>query len=235
MPHDLSVPPPITQRKCCHQQVAAASEAEQLRQDEHPQQDAFTIHMRKVDSNMLSVQEDISNVENHISVLTSHILNMKTLMESKDTCTLHMESSGCHNTTVQSHAQVHIVSDLNMPSKPCITTQTTSVPLPPEIIPPENLGIAHLGQEKFLYDRTTVPSPPTIHLSKDINWLCEEWEESNLLVVNGCGIPVKYWGEFYKKGKGVRMAAWDALQVEWGNWKVHFLFSELHVLSDLSL
>ncbi|KAG2108109.1 hypothetical protein BD769DRAFT_1675369 [Suillus cothurnatus] len=97
--------------------------------------------------------------------------------------------------------------------------QTTSVPLPPEIIPPENLGIAHLGQEKFLYDRTTVPSPPTIHLSKDINQLCEEWEESNLLVINGRRIPVKYWGEFYKKGKGVRPAAWDALRVEWGNWK----------------
>ncbi|KAG1888683.1 hypothetical protein F4604DRAFT_1674330 [Suillus subluteus] len=147
-----------------------------------------------------------------------------------------MESSGCHNTTVtvQSHAQAHIVSNLNVPSKPCTTTQTTSVPLPPEIIPPENLGIAHLGQEKFLYDRTTVQSPPTIHLSKDINRLCDEWEESNLLVINGCRIAVKYWGEFYKKGKGIKMAAWDALQVEWGNWKVHFLFSESHVLSDLS-
>ncbi|KAG2108143.1 hypothetical protein BD769DRAFT_1299859, partial [Suillus cothurnatus] len=61
--------------------------------------------------------------------------------------------------------------------------------------------------------------PPTIHLSKDINQLCEEWEESNLLVINGRRIPVKYWGEFYKKGKGVRPAAWDALRVEWGNWK----------------
>ncbi|KAG1751026.1 hypothetical protein EDB19DRAFT_1574887, partial [Suillus lakei] len=61
--------------------------------------------------------------------------------------------------------------------------------------------------------------PPTVHLSKDINQLCEEWEKSNLLVVNGCGIPVKYWGEFYKKGKGVKTAAWDALQVERGNWK----------------
>ncbi|KAG1888949.1 uncharacterized protein F5891DRAFT_904697, partial [Suillus fuscotomentosus] len=47
--------------------------------------------------------------------------------------------------------------------------------------------------------------PPTVHLSKDINQLCEEWEESNLLVVNGRGIPVKYWGEFYKKGKGSHM------------------------------
>lgn len=220
MPHDLSVPPSITQRKSCHQQVAATSEAEGLGRDGHPQQDAFAVRMRKVDSNMFSVREDLSNVENNISVLTSHILDMKTLMQSKDARTLHSESPGCDNTIVQSHAQARIVSN-NVPFKPRTTTQTTSaMSLPPEIIPPENLGIAHLGQEQFLYDRTTVPSPPTIHLSKDVNQLCEEWEESNLLVVNGRGIPVKYWGEFYKKGKGVKTAAWDALRVEWGNWKV---------------
>ncbi|KAG2030591.1 hypothetical protein BDR03DRAFT_1016981 [Suillus americanus] len=168
MPHDLSVPPPITQQNSCHQQVAAASDAEGLRHDGHPQQDAFAIRMRGLDSNVLSVQEDLSNVENHISVLTSHILDMKTLMESKDTYTLHTESSGCHNTIVQSHTQARIVSN-NALSKPRTTTQTTSVPLPPDTIPPENLGIAHLGQEQFLYDRMNVPSPPTIHLSKDIN------------------------------------------------------------------
>ncbi|KAG1892992.1 uncharacterized protein F5891DRAFT_1196959 [Suillus fuscotomentosus] len=216
MPHDLSVPP-ITQRKSCHQQIALTTEAEEC-----PQQDAFAVRMRKVDSNMSSVREDLSNVENHISVLTSHILDMKTLMKSKDkdTRTLHMEtrSSGCHNTVVQSHAEACIVSN-NAPSKPRTMMQTASMSLPPEVIPPKNLGIAHLGQEQFSYDRTTVPSPPTVHLSKDINQLCEEWEESNLLVVNGRGIPVKYWGEFYKKGKGVKTAAWDALRVEWGNWK----------------
>ncbi|KAG2138981.1 hypothetical protein DEU56DRAFT_801151 [Suillus clintonianus] len=209
MPHDLSVPPK-TQQKSCHQQVASTTEAE-----ERPQQDAFAVRMRKVDSNMLSVREDLSNVENHISVLTSHILDMKTLMGSKDkdTRTLHMEtrSSGCHNTVVQSHAEARIVSN-NAPSKPRTMTQTASTSLPPEVIPPENLGIAHLGQEQFPYDRTTVPSPPTVHLSKDINRLCEEWEESNLLVVNGRGIPVQ-------KGKGVKTTAWDALRVEWGNWK----------------
>ncbi|KAG0705251.1 hypothetical protein DFH29DRAFT_873265 [Suillus ampliporus] len=208
MPHDLSGPL-TTQRKSCHQQVALTTEAE-----ERPQQDAFAVRMRKVNSNMSSVREDLSNVENHISVLTSHILDMKTLMESKDTRTLHTETqsseSGCHNTVVQSHAEVHIVSN-NVPSKPRRMMQTTSMSLPPEVIPPENLGIAHLGQEQFLYDRTTVPSPPTVHLSKDINRLCEEWEESNLLVVNSRGIPVKYWGKFYKKGKGVKTAAWDAL------------------------
>ncbi|KAG2111498.1 uncharacterized protein F5147DRAFT_651179 [Suillus discolor] len=41
-----------------------------------------------------------------------------------------------------------------------------------------------------------------------VNKLCAEWESSNLLC-----------GEFYKRAKGVKTTAWDALRVEWGNWK----------------
>jgi hypothetical protein len=91
----------------------------------------------KVDSNMLSVRDDLSNVINYISVLISHIFGMKTL---------NMESSGNHNTIIRSHSQVHIVSNNAAPAKP---PQTTSMPLPLETIPPKNLGIAHLGQEQF--------------------------------------------------------------------------------------
>ncbi|KAG2751610.1 hypothetical protein P692DRAFT_20872294 [Suillus brevipes Sb2] len=80
-------------------------------------------------------------------------------------------------------------------------------------------GIVLLNGEKFEYDKALVPEPPTIHLSQDIDWLCKEWESSNLLCVGGHGIPVKHWGEFYKRGKGVKNTVWDALRVEWGNWK----------------
>ncbi|KAG1793661.1 uncharacterized protein HD556DRAFT_1443451 [Suillus plorans] len=31
--------------------------------------------------------------------------------------------------------------------------------------------------------------------------------------------PIKHWGEFYKRAKGIKSTAWDALRVEWGNWK----------------
>ena len=99
-------------------------------------------------------------------------------------------------------------------SVPVITSQLG------ELIPDENLGTARLGDEAFQFDKTKVPDPPTIHLSKDIDRLCREWEDSTLLVVNGHGIPVKYWPEFYKKGKGAKTSAWQALRVEWGNWKV---------------
>ncbi|KAG2130468.1 uncharacterized protein EDB93DRAFT_1069545, partial [Suillus bovinus] len=61
---------------------------------------------------------------------------------------------------------------------------------------------------------------PLIHFSRDIEQLCHEWESSDLLVVNGCGIPIKYWGEFFKKSK-IRSenSAWDSIKVELGNWK----------------
>lgn len=106
------------------------------------------------------------------------------------------------------------------PGPAAASAAPAQVPPPQEVIPPENLGVAQLGSEQFSYNKAAVPSPPTMHLSGDISRLCREWEESNLLVVNGRGIPIKYWGEFYKKGKGIKTTAWDALRVEWGNWKV---------------
>ncbi|KAG1814829.1 hypothetical protein EV424DRAFT_1541317 [Suillus variegatus] len=73
--------------------------------------------------------------------------------------------------------------------------------MPRDPIHSHKLGIALLDGKRFEYDKT------------------KEWESSNLLCVGGRGIPVKYWGEFYKRGKGVKNTAWDALRVEWGNWK----------------
>ena len=204
--------------------------------------------MRKVEHNTSSIQGDLSNVENNISVLTSHILDMKTLMQSKGACP---ESAlgPCHddNTTIQFQGRATDWFGHNAQPQPCtmaghVAATTSAAALlpaaPREPLPPKKLGIAHLGSERFSYDKTTVPSPLTIHLSQDISRLCREWEASNLLVVNGRGIPVKYWGEFYKRGKGVKTSAWDALRVEWGNWKVstvHFLASRVHSSMDISL
>ncbi|KAG2352427.1 hypothetical protein BDR07DRAFT_1498363 [Suillus spraguei] len=76
-----------------------------------------------------------------------------------------------------------------------------------------------LGDEDFLYDKSKLQGPPLIHFSGDIERLCREWKESNLLTVNGRGIPVKYWGEFFKKSKGRAHSVWDSIKVEWGNCK----------------
>ncbi|KAH7907201.1 hypothetical protein BJ138DRAFT_987513, partial [Hygrophoropsis aurantiaca] len=67
--------------------------------------------------------------------------------------------------------------------------------------------------------------PPRLHFSQDISGLFSEWESSDLLVVNGRKIPVKYWGQFYKKTKGAKVTAWSTIRNEWGNWK--FIVEEM--------
>ncbi|KAG1823639.1 uncharacterized protein BJ212DRAFT_1296217 [Suillus subaureus] len=144
-----------------------------------------------------------------------------------------VKSLVCHSALSPVHEN-HIVPHQAQPMGPAAHTTTTVLPLssqqvssphldfhaiPQQFIPSAKLGIALLGDERFEYDKTWVPEPLTIHLSKDIDRLCKEWESSNLLCVGGRGIPVKYWGEFYKRAKGVKTTAWDALRVEWGNWK----------------
>jgi hypothetical protein len=117
------------------------------------------------------------------------------------------------------HKPASTPSDLSMQLPQSSVAET----LPRENIPAANLAIAHLGGEDFAYDKSTLQGPPLIHLSGDIERLSREWESSDLLVVNGRGnsIPVKYWGEFFKKSKAHgRNSAWDSIKVEWGNWKV---------------
>lgn len=104
-------------------------------------------------------------------------------------------------TSATSHSQVHGTSDS---------------------IPPENVGIACLDDSgtDFVFDISRVPDPPAINFSDDIDRLFREWQSSTLLAVNGRGIPVKHWGQFYKKAVGAKEAAWDALKSKWGKWKV---------------
>lgn len=80
-----------------------------------------------------------------------------------------------------------------------------------------------LGDEEFVFDKSKVPPPPMQHFSRNITQLFHEWDKSDLLVINGRGIPVKYWCEVYKRKTGVPAAqqgVWDGLKVTWGNWKV---------------
>ncbi|KAG1887561.1 hypothetical protein F4604DRAFT_1916351 [Suillus subluteus] len=78
---------------------------------------------------------------------------------------------------------------------------TTVHTVPREDIPVVNLKVAHLGNKDFTYDKSQLRGPPLIHFSRDIERLCSEWESSDLPIVNGRGIPIKYWGEFFKKSK----------------------------------
>lgn len=94
--------------------------------------------------------------------------------------------------------------------------------LPAAVINPDHLAYAQLGEEQLAYDRTTVPDPPTMHFSADIPALFVHWNVSDLFVVNGRGIPIKFWPEFFKKKKHIKQSAWDLTRTVWGNWKVRF-------------
>lgn len=79
-----------------------------------------------------------------------------------------------------------------------------------------------IDDERFSYDALRVPDPPMQHFSKNVESLFEHWNISNILRIGSQGIPIKHWRTVYKdlKRVGVKPRAWDAIKVEWGNWKV---------------
>ncbi|KAG1863695.1 hypothetical protein F4604DRAFT_1929109 [Suillus subluteus] len=182
------------------------------------EQELFAMRMRRVENNIESVRDDIYNIKGSINNVTAHVMDVKSLVSCSalpPICKNHvphqaqpMGQSACTTTAV-----------LPLSSQPVSSPHSDFGTVPQQSIPSAKLGVALLGDEWFEYDKTRVPELPTIHLSKDIDRLCKEWESSSLLHVGGCGIPVKYWGEFYKRAKGAKTTAWDALRVEWGNWK----------------
>lgn len=106
----------------------------------------------------------------------------------------------------------------------CTATLSRPTAVNSQDIRPENRCRIYLGEKELTFDKNQVPPPPMQHFSKSIDKLFNEWENSELLVINGQGIPVKYWDCIYKKRAGIPVAlegrAWDAVKVTWGNWKV---------------
>ncbi|KAF7980680.1 hypothetical protein HWV62_37115 [Athelia sp. TMB] len=106
-------------------------------------------------------------------------------------------------------------SNLPMPSM----TLTHGRSIPASEIFPGHLRILKLGDEELAVDQTAVPDPPAITFSQDLSALFTEWHCSDRLVVNGRGIPIKYWPLFYHSKHGIKCGAWKALRTVWGNWK----------------
>jgi hypothetical protein len=115
-------------------------------------------------------------------------------------------------------------TELHAPVLATISTVPISshiaLPVPASAIDPEKVVTVMLGDEGFAFDQTTVNDPPAKHFSEDIDGLFEQWNNSDLLVVNGRSIPIKNWPQFYQAKKGIKSGAWKAIRVEWGNWKV---------------
>jgi len=143
-----------------------------------------------------------------------------------------------------SHTKLHAHVPAAISTVPISTHIAQPVPAP---IDPEKVATVMLGDEEFAFDRTAVDDPPAKHFSEDIDGLFKQWNDSNLLVVNGRGIPIKYWPQFYQAKKGIKSGAWKAIRVEWGNWKVmkpwlsiydgttHFLVPSLLLKSAISI
>lgn len=95
-------------------------------------------------------------------------------------------------------------------------------PVPAHAIPQSKLAVIRLGDDsdELVFDKTTVMHPPAMRFSMDIGALFREWHESTHLVVNGRPIPIKHWGDVYKKCTGENGKAWALRKVQWGQWKV---------------
>ncbi|KAJ2987813.1 hypothetical protein NUW54_g9313 [Trametes sanguinea] len=87
-------------------------------------------------------------------------------------------------------------------------------------IPSENLMIFELDGEEIAFDKTAVPNPPPVSFADDLSQLFREWHSSNLLVVNGRGIPIKHWNSFYGKRAQIKSHVWDVIRARWNKWKV---------------
>ncbi|PIL27067.1 hypothetical protein GSI_10206 [Ganoderma sinense ZZ0214-1] len=122
---------------------------------------------------------------------------------------------------------VHTVPTLAAPAAVHVATTSmassdlSDAVVPRDAIPPANLLTFDFDDSTMLhFDKTyQVSNPPKVTFSDNLSQLFKEWHVSNLLRVNGRGIPVKDWDRFYKKRTGIKQHAWDLLRVQWGTWK----------------
>ncbi|KAG1896037.1 uncharacterized protein F5891DRAFT_1193475 [Suillus fuscotomentosus] len=118
------------------------------------------------------------------------------------------------------------------PAQPFTTpTPAAQMAIPTQSIPPSNLSILQLEGRELAFNKTMVMPPPAVRFSTDISALFREWHQSMYLVVNRNGIPIKFWGDVYKKCTGQNSKAWALRKVQWGQWK--FIMEEcLRFASD---
>lgn len=96
--------------------------------------------------------------------------------------------------------------------------------LPEQILREDQAVFVLPSTEEVVFNKK-IPlcNPPAVHYLSQISQLFMDWYNSDLVRINGRGVPIKSWDVLYKTyGKG----QWSTSRNKWGNWKVHALVFE---------
>ena len=112
--------------------------------------------------------------------------------------------------------QVQPAINLSKPGPPPCGSPSTTSP-----IPREYRLVLTIDSQRLTYDARHVPDPPIQHFSKNINLLFDHWTSSRILSIVG--------------RMGLKRKAWEAIKVEWCNWKVKSCASRVRAPSSLNI
>lgn len=160
----------------------------------------------------------LNRLETKVDRMNLHFVNINWTPSS--TTVTHENMDEEERRTSIPHQQDEVsTNDMQEPSE-----RIFSLPIQNELegIDPEFVRTVYLGDKLFCFDKRELKPPPIYHFSKDIPQLFTEWENSRLLVIQGQGIPIKYWPVFYQKKAHINdnRRIWESIKVMWGNWKV---------------
>ncbi|KAM5537041.1 hypothetical protein V8D89_009370 [Ganoderma adspersum] len=213
---------------------------------------------RRVERRLISYQQEIKNqcggVHNELTCLRSDVASLLTVTAKALTAT-----SAAQNTTTRTQRDVpaddshdgpsgadvrtagsgtvvtacrkHCKSRTHLHHPALAVTASRHTVIAREAIPPEHRRFFNLEDGVLYFHEAQVPDPPKVTFADDLSQLFKDWYVSDLLIVNGRGIPVRDWDSFYRKRTGIKQHAWDALRVQWGLWK-HIVTEREHFPSE---
>ncbi|KAI0702877.1 hypothetical protein BC835DRAFT_1410906 [Cytidiella melzeri] len=110
-----------------------------------------------------------------------------------------------------------------------------AVAVPAEHIPEKHRGVFSIDGSAITFDKgVPICNLPSVHFLQRIPDLFHHWNKSNLVMLNGHGVPVKHWDRLYKvRGAGVAQSSqWANARAEWANWK--YIVEEMEHLGSES-
>ncbi len=81
--------------------------------------------------------------------------------------------------------------DCHSPSSADQTTRTVTCS--------QDKATVMIGHKKLTFDKNLIPDPPRRHFSQNLTALFKEWDDGELLSIEGHTIPLKYWPAIYQR------------------------------------